>query len=77
MDIEQLGWREFFTDAGLREVILQALENNRELRIAMQRVVEARGLYGIQRADQLPNISAGAMPVGHVFPLICRQLGAL
>ncbi|MFA5180005.1 MAG: efflux transporter outer membrane subunit [Syntrophales bacterium] len=59
--IEQLGWREFFTDAGLRELILQALENNRDLRIAMQRVVEARGLYGIQRADQLPSISAGAM----------------
>ena len=59
--IEQLGWREFFTDAELQELIAQALENNRDLRIAMQRVEEARGLYGIQRADQLPSISAGAM----------------
>jgi len=59
--IEQLGWHEFFTDAGLRELIVQALENNRDLRIAMQRVEEARGLYGIQRADRLPGISADAM----------------
>ncbi len=56
----QPGWREFFTDAGLQGLIVQALENNRDLRIAMQRVEEARGLYGIRRADLLPSISAGA-----------------
>jgi multidrug efflux system outer membrane protein len=59
--IEQFGWREFFTDAGLRELIAQALENNRDLRIAMQRVKEARGLYGIQRADRLPNINGAGV----------------
>jgi len=59
--VEQIGWREFFTDAGLQELIAQALENSRDLRIAIQRVEEARGLYGIQRADRLPSISAGAM----------------
>lgn len=58
--IEQLGWRDFFTDTRLRELIVQALENNRDLRIAMQRVSEARGLYGIQRADRLPGIGADA-----------------
>jgi len=61
LSIEQLGWREFFTDTKLQELIVQALENNRDLRIAIQRVKEARGLYGIQRADLLPNISASAM----------------
>ena len=60
LSVEQLGWREFFTDAGLQELIARALENNRDLRIAMQRVIEARGLYGIQRADLLPDISGGA-----------------
>jgi len=59
-DAMQLGWREFFTDAGLRELIAQALENNRDLRMAVARVEEARGLYGIQRADRLPSIGAGA-----------------
>lgn len=59
--VEQLGWREFFTDARLQALIVQALENNRDLRIAMQRVSEARGLYGIQRSDRLPNFSADAI----------------
>lgn len=57
---EPLEWRDFFTDAKLRELIVQALEHNRDLRIAMQRVSEARGLYGIQRADRVPAISAAA-----------------
>lgn len=57
----QLGWRGFFADKGLRALIAQALENNRDLRIAVQRVSEARGLYGIQRSDRLPGISADAM----------------
>jgi len=56
----QMGWREFFTDAGLQKLIAQALESNRDLRIAVQRVQEARGIYGIQRADLLPSISVGA-----------------
>lgn len=57
---DQVGWREFFTDARLKELIAQALQNNRDLRIAVQRVEEARALYGIQRADLLPSISASA-----------------
>jgi len=59
-DALQFGWREFFSDSRLRELIAQALENNRDLRIAVQRVEEVRGLYGIQRADRLPGISMGA-----------------
>lgn len=56
-----LGWQQFFGDARLRELLDIALQNNRNLRLAMQRVEESRALYGIQRADQLPNISAGAL----------------
>jgi len=57
-DALQLGWREFFTGERLQELIGQALVYNR---IAVQRVEEVRGLYGIQRADLIPGISAGAM----------------
>ncbi len=59
-NIGHLGWRDFFADPALRDLIGLALKNNRELRIAMQRVEEARALYGIQRADLLPSISANA-----------------
>jgi multidrug efflux system outer membrane protein len=58
---DRLGWRNFFTDIRLQELIAQALENNRDLRIAMQRVEEARARYGIVRAEQFPSISADAV----------------
>ncbi len=55
-----LDWREYFADARLRQLIAQALENNRDLRIAALRVEEARAAYGIQRAEQFPTIGLGA-----------------
>lgn len=57
----QLGWSKFFGDAHLHALLSIALENNQNLRLVIQRVEESRALYGIQRADQLPNISAGAL----------------
>ncbi|MBP9684116.1 MAG: efflux transporter outer membrane subunit [Rhodoferax sp.] len=50
-------WRNFFPDPRLQALIGSALENNRDLRIAVARVEEARALYGITRADRLPNVS--------------------
>jgi multidrug efflux system outer membrane protein len=49
-------WREFFPDARLQALITAALENNRDLRIAVARVDEARALAGIARADRFPGV---------------------
>ncbi|KVE43182.1 efflux transporter outer membrane subunit [Burkholderia sp. BDU5] len=49
-------WRAYFTDPSLRALIDAALVNNRDLRIATLRIQEARGLYGVARADRLPSI---------------------
>ena len=49
-------WREFFTDAPLQALIAAALEHNRDLRIAVARVDEARALAGIARADRFPTL---------------------
>ncbi|WP_353117877.1 efflux transporter outer membrane subunit [Nitratidesulfovibrio sp.] len=54
------GWRHYFVDPRLQALIAQALENNRDLRIAVSRVEETRATYGIQRAEQFPGISAVA-----------------
>ncbi len=57
-----IGWREFFTDPNLEELIAQALANNRDLRVAVLNVERARAQYRIQRADRVPSIEAtGAM----------------
>lgn len=53
------GWRDFFTDAGLARVIETALANNRDLRLALANVEQARAQYKVQRADLLPTVAAG------------------
>ncbi|WIW89774.1 efflux transporter outer membrane subunit [Sphingobium sp. V4] len=53
------GWRDFFTDAGLSRVIETALANNRDLRLALANVEQARAQYKVQRADLLPTVAAG------------------
>ncbi|WP_373988470.1 efflux transporter outer membrane subunit [Duganella sp. BuS-21] len=52
------GWREYFSDEALRQLIAAALENNRDLRTAVLRIDEARAQYNIQSADRLPNLNA-------------------
>ncbi len=55
-----IGWQDFFLDERLRALIVQTLDNNRDLRIAVARIEEARGLYRIQRSDQLPQLGGSA-----------------
>jgi multidrug efflux system outer membrane protein len=53
-------WRNFFLDPGMLQAIDAALDYNRDLRIALARVEEARALYGVVSADRLPNIAVNA-----------------
>ncbi len=57
-DVAALGWRDFFTDERLQQVIGQALDNNRDLRVAVLNVEKARGQYRVQRADRVPGLAA-------------------
>ena len=58
-DTAQAGWRDMLVDPRLERVVAQALENNRDLRVAMLNVERARAQYRIQRADRVPAIGAG------------------
>lgn len=53
-----LTWREFYTDPNMQRLIEYALENNRDLRMAMLNVESTRALYQIQRAEILPSVNA-------------------
>jgi multidrug efflux system outer membrane protein len=55
-----IGWRDFFADPKLAELIARALDNNRDLRVAVLNVERARAQYRIQRADRLPSVGANA-----------------
>lgn len=54
----ELPWREFFQSATLQTYIAQALEHNRDLRIAALNVEKAQAAYRIQRSDLFPKINA-------------------
>ncbi|HJT40617.1 MAG TPA: efflux transporter outer membrane subunit [Sphingobium sp.] len=51
-------WRDFFTDPRLVRVIDGALANNRDLRLAIANVEQARAQYRVRRADLLPTVAA-------------------
>jgi len=53
-----LAWREMFPDPRLRSTIALALEQNRDLRIAVANIARARAQYRVQRAELLPGIDA-------------------
>jgi len=55
-----IGWREFFPDSQLQQLIALALENNRDLRVAALNVESAQAQYRIQRASLFPTIDATA-----------------
>ncbi len=62
-----LAWRDFFTNPKLRAIIQLALDNNRDLRVAVLNIAEARQQYRIQRSALLPHIDAdGAATYEHI-----------
>ena len=63
-------WRDFFTDARLARVIETALANNRDLRIALANVEQARAQYKVQRADLLPTVAGTGTATYSEQPLV-------
>lgn len=57
-DISKIGWRDFFTDDRLQQVIAAGLDNNQDLALAAANVLQARAQYRVQRADLVPSTSA-------------------
>lgn len=55
-----LEWQSFFSDSRLRLLIESALRNNRDLRIAVLNIEQARAQFQIRRADQFPTVGAAA-----------------
>lgn len=53
-------WDTVVADARLRDLIALALQNNRDLRVAVLNMEQVRAAYQIQRADQLPTLNLAA-----------------
>jgi multidrug efflux system outer membrane protein len=55
-----IGWREFFRDPRLQQLIELALTNNLDLRVAMLNVDQTRALYHVQRDALIPTVDINA-----------------
>lgn len=58
--LPSVDYREVFKDPRLQKVIVQALQNNRDLRVAVADIEQARAQYRVQHADLFPEIDADA-----------------
>jgi NodT family efflux transporter outer membrane factor (OMF) lipoprotein len=56
-------WFDLFQDPALTQLVTTALKENFDLRIAAERVLQARALYRITRADQFPAVDGQAAVV--------------
>lgn len=55
-EYQAIAWQDFVLDAQLESLIQQALENNRDLRIAALNVQKLQAQYRIQKSEQWPNL---------------------
>ncbi|MDD4274120.1 MAG: efflux transporter outer membrane subunit [Desulfobacter postgatei] len=50
-------YQDYFTSRTLQEIIAMALENNRDLKVALLNIEQAKAAYRIQKSDELPVIA--------------------
>ena len=63
-------WSVYFADATLADLIDQALQHNRDLRVALARVEEARAQFGVRRADLFPSFDVNVQEAAVRGPVL-------
>ena len=58
-----LGWRDFFTDPVLQDLLAFSLDNNRDLLVAALNVIAAQSQARLARANLFPTVDASAAGV--------------
>ncbi|MCP2022966.1 efflux RND transporter outer membrane subunit EmhC [Pseudomonas laurylsulfatiphila] len=69
------GWKQFFHDPALQQLIQVALENNRDLRVAALNIDAFAAQYRISRADLFPAVSANGTGSRQRLPANASQTG--
>jgi len=55
--VSDIAWKDYFKSQHLKALIERTLENNRNLRVAVLTIEQAKAAYRIQRTDSLPTIA--------------------
>ena len=74
-DVAVADWRQFVPDPRLHALMLAAFEHNRDMRLAVAQIEEARALYGIARAERFPTVNANAKGDASRTPGSARSTG--
>jgi outer membrane protein, multidrug efflux system len=74
--LADIAWQDFFGDARLRGLIELALANNRDLRVAVLNIEQARAQYRIQDASTLPGVNASGSGTAARTPASLSGTGA-
>ncbi|WP_223510524.1 efflux RND transporter outer membrane subunit EmhC [Pseudomonas sp. BF-RE-03] len=69
------GWKQFFHDPALQQLIQLSLENNRDLRVAALNIDAFAAQYRISRADLFPAVSANGTGSRQRVPADASQSG--
>lgn len=72
----ETGWRQFFNDETLKQLIATALENNRDLRVAALNVDAYRAQYRIQRSGLVPDIGISSSGTRQRLPADLSGMGS-
>ena len=72
----KLSRQAFFTDPKLQQVIEMALNNNRDLQLALLNVEKAAALYGIQKAELFPSLNAAGVMSSQRIPADLSSSGS-
>lgn len=65
---DNIGWETFFQDETIALLVRTALENNRDLGMALLNIERARAMYQIQRADLLPTVNVSGSSANQSVP---------
>lgn len=68
-----LGWKDYFTNPSLQQLIQVALDNNRDLRIAALNVEAYQAQYRIQRSELFPQLNVSGSGSRQFLPKYVNQ----
>lgn len=63
-----MAWKQYFTDPNLQALIQQALDNNRDLKVAALNIEVARATYRIADSNLFPHINANTGETAQLTP---------
>jgi len=76
VSLADLGWWDLFQDVHLKALIRSGLIENKDLRLAVSRVREARAQFGATQADQFPQIDGNtSLQRNQTSGAVARQFG--